>query len=40
VAEKVAGNILSLPLHPHLTEEEVGEVAEKILDFESNLGSA
>lgn len=40
VAEEVAGNILSLPLHPHLTEDEVGEVADKILLFESSLGNA
>lgn len=35
VAEDVAGKILSLPLHPHLTEEETREVADKILLFES-----
>lgn len=35
VAEDVAGKILSLPLHPHLEEEEAREVARKILDFES-----
>lgn len=35
VAEDVAAKILSLPLHPHLREEEAREVATKILDFES-----
>lgn len=35
VAEDVASKILSLPLHPHLTEEETSEVAETILLFES-----
>jgi len=35
VAEDVAGKIISLPLHPHLTEEETREVADKILRFES-----
>ena len=35
VAEDVAGKIISLPLHPYLTEEEAREVADKILHFES-----
>ena len=34
VAEDAAGKILSLPLYPHLTEDETREVAEKILHFE------
>lgn len=40
VAEDVASKILSLPLHPHLTEEEIGQVAEEILLFESEGGNA
>ncbi|MFN2513004.1 MAG: DegT/DnrJ/EryC1/StrS family aminotransferase [Pyrinomonadaceae bacterium] len=40
VAEDVASKILSLPLHPHLREEEAGQVAEEILLFESNGGNA
>jgi len=35
VAEDVAGKIISLPLHPHLTEEETREIADNILRFES-----
>lgn len=34
-AEEVSGRILSLPLHPHLEEAEVREVANAVLDFDS-----
>ena len=34
VAEKLVDSILSLPLHPHLTEDEVRTVACAILEFE------
>ncbi|HJQ30557.1 MAG TPA: DegT/DnrJ/EryC1/StrS family aminotransferase [Pyrinomonadaceae bacterium] len=34
VAERLTGEILSLPLYPQLRDEEVREVAEAVLDFE------
>ena len=33
VTEKIAGEILSLPMYPHLTEEDAGIVVETIKDF-------
>lgn len=36
IAEKVAGELLSLPLHPHLTEEETHAVIAAVLDFEKS----
>ncbi len=37
VTEKVASEILSLPMFPNLSEGQIGYVAEKINEFESNL---
>ena len=36
VAERVVGELLSLPLHPHLTEEETSAVIAAVLDFEKD----
>ncbi|CDM64851.1 carboxypeptidase-like regulatory domain-containing protein [Pyrinomonas methylaliphatogenes] len=36
IAEEVAGELLSLPLHPHLTEEETHAVIAAVLDFEKS----
>jgi len=38
VTEEVCPRILSLPLYPELTDEEVGQVAEAIASFFSRSG--
>jgi dTDP-4-amino-4,6-dideoxygalactose transaminase len=33
IAERLAGQVLSLPIHPAITEEEVGTVSRLVRDF-------
>jgi dTDP-4-amino-4,6-dideoxygalactose transaminase len=35
VSERLAGAVLSLPIHPHLGPESVERVAQSVLDFEA-----
>lgn len=37
ISEKVAGDIISLPMHSELTDEQINYISDKVLEFISNL---